>query len=195
MHTDTSIETPTEQQVDSKTTSTDNNLGTSQGSLAATAPGHYRVIRRNGKVTGFDREKIAIALTVYFFVGFAMSFIGMILGAFLQAGFLQLSCTMLGMKEVNYEATYRVVAYSQGTIMVWTVVPILGSLFALVVSLIALTTGIAATYNTNHGKAFAAIFLSSLVLPFVIAAIALVLGIILAALGVAAAIAGAAAAG
>ena len=26
--------------------------------IAATAPGQYRVIRRNGKVTTFDREKI-----------------------------------------------------------------------------------------------------------------------------------------
>ena len=34
--------------------------------LQATAPGQYRVIRRNGKVTGFDRDKIKIAVTKAF---------------------------------------------------------------------------------------------------------------------------------
>jgi ribonucleoside-diphosphate reductase alpha chain len=34
--------------------------------IAATAPGQFRVIRRNGKVTAFDREKIAIAMTKAF---------------------------------------------------------------------------------------------------------------------------------
>ncbi len=35
-------------------------------SLAATAPGQYRIIRRNGKVTAFDEEKISIAMTKAF---------------------------------------------------------------------------------------------------------------------------------
>ncbi len=34
--------------------------------IAATAPGQYRVIRRNGKVTTFDREKIKVAVTKAF---------------------------------------------------------------------------------------------------------------------------------
>ena len=39
---------------------------TSQAELAATAPGGYRVIRRNGKTTPFDASKINIALTKAF---------------------------------------------------------------------------------------------------------------------------------
>ena len=35
-------------------------------SIAATAPGQFRVIRRNGKVTAFDSEKISIAMTKAF---------------------------------------------------------------------------------------------------------------------------------
>jgi ribonucleoside-diphosphate reductase alpha chain len=35
-------------------------------SIAATAPGQFRVIRRNGKVTAFDAEKISIAMTKAF---------------------------------------------------------------------------------------------------------------------------------
>ncbi len=34
--------------------------------IAATAPGQYRVIRRNGKVTSFDRDKIKVAVTKAF---------------------------------------------------------------------------------------------------------------------------------
>ena len=34
--------------------------------IAATAPDQYRVIRRNGKVTSFDREKIKVAVTKAF---------------------------------------------------------------------------------------------------------------------------------
>ncbi|MEM7304913.1 MAG: ribonucleoside-diphosphate reductase subunit alpha, partial [Pseudomonadota bacterium] len=38
----------------------------SEQELRSTAPGQYRVIRRNGKVTGFDRDKIKIAVTKAF---------------------------------------------------------------------------------------------------------------------------------
>ncbi len=34
--------------------------------LAAVAPGGFHVIRRNGKVTGFDQNKIAVAITKAF---------------------------------------------------------------------------------------------------------------------------------
>ncbi|MBI4696587.1 MAG: ribonucleoside-diphosphate reductase subunit alpha [Gammaproteobacteria bacterium] len=40
--------------------------GSLQADVAATAPGEYRVIRRNGKVTAFDGNKIKIALTKAF---------------------------------------------------------------------------------------------------------------------------------
>ena len=42
------------------------NPATSNANIAITAPGRFRVIRRNGKVTTYDREKIAIALTKAF---------------------------------------------------------------------------------------------------------------------------------
>ena len=38
----------------------------SEAELQSTAPGHYRVIRRNGKVTSFDRNKITVAVTKAF---------------------------------------------------------------------------------------------------------------------------------
>ena len=40
--------------------------GASVAELNVTAPGQYRIIRRNGKVTGFDAEKIKVAMTKAF---------------------------------------------------------------------------------------------------------------------------------
>ncbi|MDH3716444.1 MAG: ATP cone domain-containing protein, partial [Gammaproteobacteria bacterium] len=40
--------------------------GASVAELNVTAPGQHRVIRRNGKVTGFDAEKIKVAMTKAF---------------------------------------------------------------------------------------------------------------------------------
>ena len=40
--------------------------GDPSADITATAPGHYRVIRRNGKVTNFDKEKIKVAMTKAF---------------------------------------------------------------------------------------------------------------------------------
>ena len=39
---------------------------TSESDIASTAPGDFRVIRRNGKVTAFDGNKIKVALTKAF---------------------------------------------------------------------------------------------------------------------------------
>jgi len=48
------------------TPATSMNTDADASSLAATAPGQYRIIRRNGKVTAFDAEKISIAMTKAF---------------------------------------------------------------------------------------------------------------------------------
>ena len=44
----------------------ENSTSTDSANIAVTAPGIFRVIRRNGKVTAYDREKIAIAMTKAF---------------------------------------------------------------------------------------------------------------------------------
>ncbi len=44
----------------------DNSTPADSANIAVTAPGRFRVIRRNGKVTAYDREKIAIAMTKAF---------------------------------------------------------------------------------------------------------------------------------
>ena len=44
----------------------DNSTSTDPANIAVTAPGRFRVIRRNGKVTAYNREKIAVAMTKAF---------------------------------------------------------------------------------------------------------------------------------
>ena len=61
MHTDTASDTTVAEHTSSTTTDS-----TTSTNIAATAPGQYRVIRRNGKVTGYARDKIAVALTKAF---------------------------------------------------------------------------------------------------------------------------------
>ena len=43
-----------------------NSTSPDSANIAVTAPGRFRVIRRNGKVTAYDREKIAVAMTKAF---------------------------------------------------------------------------------------------------------------------------------
>ena len=66
------MQTNTPNQDQNSSISTETNLNnpnisaTDVTSIAATAPGQFRVIRRNGKVTAFDDEKISIAMTKAF---------------------------------------------------------------------------------------------------------------------------------
>ncbi len=68
MQTDSSSATsPTTSSAPRPTTTTNNPAAqSSEADIAATAPGGYRVIRRNGKVTPFDASKIEVALTKAF---------------------------------------------------------------------------------------------------------------------------------
>ncbi len=58
--------TPNQEQPSIQSTTTPTITTTDSTSIAATAPGQFRVIRRNGKVTAFDGEKISIAMTKAF---------------------------------------------------------------------------------------------------------------------------------
>ena len=62
MHVDTPIQDKNTPFQDTTQASDTHNAS----SIAATAPGQFRVIRRNGKVTVFDRDKIAVAMTKAF---------------------------------------------------------------------------------------------------------------------------------
>jgi len=65
MHTNTPNQN-TDSNIPETIPSQTNITATDTNSIAATAPGQFRVIRRNGKVTTFDDEKISIAMTKAF---------------------------------------------------------------------------------------------------------------------------------
>ncbi len=58
------VTTPEQEQKTS--TQFDKQATSEAGNLAVTAPGRFRVIRRNGKVTAYDKDKIAVAMTKAF---------------------------------------------------------------------------------------------------------------------------------
>ena len=58
--------TPNKNYTPETTTNQNITTPTDSISIAATTPGQFRVIRRNGKVTGFDSDKISIAMTKAF---------------------------------------------------------------------------------------------------------------------------------
>ena len=60
------VETPIQDQKTPFQDKTQEAEALNASSIAATAPGQFRVIRRNGKVTAYDLEKIAIAMTKAF---------------------------------------------------------------------------------------------------------------------------------
>ncbi|MDG0996170.1 MAG: ribonucleoside-diphosphate reductase subunit alpha [Gammaproteobacteria bacterium] len=60
------METESSEQSNESTTATHVQNMPSTPEIQATAPGQYRVIRRNGKVTSYDRDKIKIAVTKAF---------------------------------------------------------------------------------------------------------------------------------
>ena len=63
MHTDTSDQS---QNTTSSAVKPAISTPTDSTSIATTAPGQFRVIRRNGKVTAFSAEKISVAMTKAF---------------------------------------------------------------------------------------------------------------------------------
>lgn len=102
----------------------------------------------------------------------------MLLGTFINAGLLHLACMVVGADSGGYKATYRLLAYSQGTnavvgmvqvvvalLGVWhpiayTVVSLFGSLAAMVFGLYTLVLqvfGIRDVHQVTTGRAFGAV--------------------------------------
>jgi ABC-type multidrug transport system permease subunit len=102
---------------------------------------------------------VILTLLLILCLGFVINVIVMLIGGFVQAGLMQLMLMVVGIKNTNYQTTFRVVAYTQGSIMVWTVVPVLGGLLATGLWFAGMITGFANAYDTTQGKAAAAVLL------------------------------------
>ena len=89
--------------------------------------------------------------------------IGLIIGAFLAAGIFRVMLLILGGAREDFEATFRVVGYSQAP-AVFMVIPFCGSLIAAVWSMVLYIIGIAAVHRISGGKAAAAVLLPLIIL-------------------------------
>jgi hypothetical protein len=104
-----------------------------------------------------------------FFATFFGSIIGWIIHAFLQAGLLQLAMPLVGIKDTNFESTFRVAAYCNGSIALCSIVPAIGFGFMLFLWFVGLINGIMHVYGATQGKAAMAVLLTfvPLLLPIV----------------------------
>jgi hypothetical protein len=77
---------------------------------------------------------------------------------FLLAGIMHLGLMMVGGAARGFEATLRVLCYSEAT-AVFQVIPVCGQLIGSVYMLVLLTIGLAEAHGTTRGKALVAVLL------------------------------------
>lgn len=88
--------------------------------------------------------------------------IGAAIMLFIASGITHLCLTLVGGASENFETTFRVVAYSQGTALLG-VIPIVGSLAGTIWNICIVTVGLRELHGATTGQAVAAILL-----PYVI---------------------------
>lgn len=81
-----------------------------------------------------------------------------ILGIFVVAAIFHLMLMMLGGANNGFEATVRVVCYTQ-TAQLAGLIPCCGSIIGLVWTIVLYTTGLSTAHRTSQGKALLTIFL------------------------------------
>jgi hypothetical protein len=81
-----------------------------------------------------------------------------VIGLFVAAGILHLVLLLLGGARRDFEATFRVVSFSQATSLLF-LVPFCGQLVGGVWCLVLYVLGLAAAHGIGHGKAAAAVLL------------------------------------
>jgi hypothetical protein len=98
-----------------------------------------------------------------FFMQVVLAPVGLAIGLFIAAGIFHVMLLILGGAREDFEATFRVVGYSQATAILM-VVPFCGSFVAWVWSLVLYILGLAAVHRITGGKAAAAVLLPLLLL-------------------------------
>jgi hypothetical protein len=80
-------------------------------------------------------------------------------GLFVSAVITHLCLMLIGGANQGYETTYRVVAFSAGSVAWLDVIPCFGPLIHFVMSFVCPIQGLAAAHHTSVGKAAAAVIL------------------------------------
>ena len=101
-------------------------------------------------------------MTVSFML-FAWRLIFVLIAPFVFGGLTHLSLMLLGKAKNSFEATFRVVAFSQGSTMPLQLVPCCGGFAALIWWLVANCIGVARTHEIDTGYATLAVLLPFLI--------------------------------
>jgi hypothetical protein len=91
--------------------------------------------------------------------GFLLVPVWVVGGCFVVAGLVHLTLMMLGAASAGFEATFRVIAFAQGSAAPLQIVPVLGPLIGMVWGIVVEIMGIKELHDTTTGKAAAAVLL------------------------------------
>ena len=114
----------------------------------------------------FGQREDAVGSMLGMSASFAMFFvrlIAIVLAPFIWAGLIHLSLMLLGGARQAFEATFRVVAFTQGATAPLQLVPCCGGLIAVVWAIVANCIGIARAHDIDTPKATLAVFLPLIV--------------------------------
>ncbi len=101
---------------------------------------------------------------VFFAFGIGLMPILALLQPFIMAGIYHLCLIMFGGAQNGYEATYRVVAYTQGATAVWNILPVCGGFLNGIWALVSTIIGLREAHQTTTGRAVAAVLVPIVVL-------------------------------
>lgn len=113
---------------------------------------------------------VAIAIAITFFVIFFGGVFVTLVHSFLQAFVLHGTLSIAGIKEKDFERTFRITAFSNGSIQLCFIVPGLGPGFMLGLWFTAMCSGVKAVYGATQNQTAIAVLLLfvPLLLPIVV---------------------------
>jgi hypothetical protein len=138
------------------------------GWIGLVASAFYQAIFRSVVGSGlgaFGSERPEIVALLGFVEGWAgfvaqavFGGVFVVIGVFLAAGILHVMLLILGGARRDFEATFRVVSFSQATSLLF-LVPFCGQLVAGIWTLVLYVLGLAEAHQIGHGKAAVAVLL------------------------------------
>jgi hypothetical protein len=87
----------------------------------------------------------------------------LVIGVFIGAGIVHLGCLLMAGGGRGFEATYRVVAYSQAAAII-NVIPACGGIIAMIFSIVLMVIGMSEAHGISRGKAAAVVLVPVLIL-------------------------------
>jgi hypothetical protein len=106
---------------------------------------------------------LAIAFGVSSVVAIVVGLFEGVCGGLVRAAICHLLLLACGAANAGFTATYRVVAFGYGSVVLLLLIPVLGPLFALVMYFMVLTSGFAQAHETSRLRAMLAVLGATLI--------------------------------